>query len=683
MSTYVYDKLDPSRKQIRICTIHPGAFEDPVKCSLSTVSLDDNPEYETLSYAWGAPVFDHTLLVDGAILKVTKSLHNALRYLRPWRQLPGDADDGPLPINQTRKIDQALRYFRRRTKCPGAVDESSWEPEASGILWADAICINQADIEERSSQVGFMGDIYRCGSRLHVWIGTVEEIRNGLRQRHPFKRVFRRDRVTPKRLAEFKSFLISKDTTPPGPSLLVSASIENVDADVLGAMEILQLLAEDKHVQHLPFFKFTATNLDLEKNAFWYKSIAMLVGILTQPWWHRLWVVQEILLSTSSHAALLHISQHSIPLTSCYKFVPYFSKHLFGCCDEWLDIVVGNHSSTLKFWDSFNILRGLRGVADQYRRDGKIDIISAYRAVRSRGATDPHDYIYGLHALVKDFPSNMVVDYHMPVPNLYSLATRAVFDVNHSLDELKRAIGVESGNRHHLPSWCMDWSEGYKLIGLFDHARGLFNAAKEPYTQQLHPLADDRVLRIEAANKGSITCVSTRIKGKIVDPLEAVIKWISGTRQHHVDSDLTDTALRILTRGLYSESEFHRTSSRHVEVFRGWRQFIKDHRRRPTGTFSETELLTVDVETRRQRFFMTSGGRLGAGPTVTKEGDCLFLAKGSEWPLLLRPYHDTPIGNGKQEQPSTYQFVGQCYVDGIMDGEAVTADTEWRTICLS
>ncbi|KAL8865651.1 MAG: hypothetical protein Q9198_009221, partial [Flavoplaca austrocitrina] len=161
-----------------------------------------------------------------------------------------------------------MQYFRRRTKCPDAVDESSWEPKASGILWADAICINQADIEERSSQVGFMGDIYRCGNRLHVWIGTVEEIRNGLRQRNPFKRAFRRDRVTPKRLAEFKTSLISKETTPPGPRLLVSASIENVDADVLGALEILQLLAEDKHVQHLPFFKFTATDRDLEKNAF-------------------------------------------------------------------------------------------------------------------------------------------------------------------------------------------------------------------------------------------------------------------------------------------------------------------------------------------------------------------------------------------------------------------------------
>ena len=82
MAPYMYDKLDRTRRQIRICLIHPGAFEDPIKCSLRTVSLDDDPQYETLSYAWGAPVFDHTVLVDGAALNLTKNLHNALRYLR-------------------------------------------------------------------------------------------------------------------------------------------------------------------------------------------------------------------------------------------------------------------------------------------------------------------------------------------------------------------------------------------------------------------------------------------------------------------------------------------------------------------------------------------------------------------------------------------------------------------------
>ncbi|KAL8864621.1 MAG: hypothetical protein Q9174_007283, partial [Haloplaca sp. 1 TL-2023] len=317
--------------------------------------------------------------------------------------------------------------------------------------------------------------------------------------------------------------------------------------------------------------------------------------------------------------------------------------------------------------------------------DSKIDIKDAYKMARLRIATDPHDYIYGLHALVKDFSSTVIVDYHTPITNLYSMVTRAVFEADRSLNELKCAVSVDPDNRHDLPSWCMDWSAGYKgrqEFHFFDNAQGLFSAAKEPYTQQLLPVDDDRVLRIDAVKKGRITCVSTLTKNNNVDPLEAITKFVRGISQQHKNSDPTDIALRILTRGHLGLSESHGRSAQHVKILESWRRFIENPKSPPTGPFSETELLTVDVEMRRQRFFMTSSGLLGAGPTVMKKGDCLYLVKGSEWPLLLRPLHNTLTGNGQQDQVATYQFVGQCYVDDIMDGEAVYADTIWQTIGL-
>ncbi|KAL9035893.1 MAG: hypothetical protein Q9180_004608, partial [Flavoplaca navasiana] len=264
MAAYVYDRLDPDRRQIRICAIHSGSFEDPIQCSLRTTSLDDNPKYETLSYAWGAPVFDHTVLVDGAVLKVTKSLHDALRYLRPRKQ------------------------------CSGAVDEPPWDRDAIGVLWVDAICINQADLDERSSQVCLMGDIYRRGARLHVWIGTVEEIREGLRQEHIDEQTDAFDLVTSEKCPDFKTFLLSHEPTRSRPAASSSAALSSdVDAQVTGAMEILQLFTEDKHVQHLPLFKTQSGDTDLELHETWYEGLAMLLGILTQPWWKRVWAVQE------------------------------------------------------------------------------------------------------------------------------------------------------------------------------------------------------------------------------------------------------------------------------------------------------------------------------------------------------------------------------------------------------
>jgi hypothetical protein len=38
-------------------------------------------------------------------------------------------------------------------------------------LWIDAICINQADIQERNAQVSLMAFIYRRATRVVVWLG--------------------------------------------------------------------------------------------------------------------------------------------------------------------------------------------------------------------------------------------------------------------------------------------------------------------------------------------------------------------------------------------------------------------------------------------------------------------------------------------------------------------------------
>ena len=38
-------------------------------------------------------------------------------------------------------------------------------------IWADALCINQQDVEERSAQVLEMGNIYGSANRVLIWLG--------------------------------------------------------------------------------------------------------------------------------------------------------------------------------------------------------------------------------------------------------------------------------------------------------------------------------------------------------------------------------------------------------------------------------------------------------------------------------------------------------------------------------
>jgi hypothetical protein len=71
-----------------------------------------------------------------------------------------------------------------------------------------------------------------------------------------------------------------------------------------------------------------------------------------------------------------------------------------------------------------------------------------------------------------------------------------------------------------------------------------------------------------------------------------------------------------------------------------------------------------------RRLFVTSRGHIGIGPDIVTAGDVCCIVSGGELPYILRPYG-----------PSAYLLVGESYIDGVMDGEAVELDS-WEDIVL-
>ncbi|KAF7532863.1 hypothetical protein G7054_g7564 [Neopestalotiopsis clavispora] len=129
--TSIYTRLEPSRSEIRLLTLYPGESDEAIQCSLHTVSLEDDPQYEALSYVWG----DCT------------------------NTLPIFVNDDEMQVGQT--LEAALTHLRL---C-----------DSTRILWVDAICINQQDDPEKSVQVPLMGDLYRKATSVLVWLGHGSE----------------------------------------------------------------------------------------------------------------------------------------------------------------------------------------------------------------------------------------------------------------------------------------------------------------------------------------------------------------------------------------------------------------------------------------------------------------------------------------------------------------------------
>jgi hypothetical protein len=121
----IYDPLEHS--QIRILRLAPGKKGDTLVGVLLLADFEDKfIEYDALSYMWGDPTPTDTLLLSNRALRISNNLATALRHLRYTEK--------PL------------------------------------MIWVDAICINQEDIGERSSQVSLMRRIYTSANTVRVWI---------------------------------------------------------------------------------------------------------------------------------------------------------------------------------------------------------------------------------------------------------------------------------------------------------------------------------------------------------------------------------------------------------------------------------------------------------------------------------------------------------------------------------
>jgi hypothetical protein len=138
MDVYQYTPLKADLSEIRVMTLLPGDFESPVIVSLLTTALAEvgtlTPSPEALSYAWGPLNERIDITVKGhknEMLSITADLAEALKYLR----------------NST----------------------------AARLLWIDAICINQQDLEERGRQVRLIGKIFSRARRVILWVGPKSE----------------------------------------------------------------------------------------------------------------------------------------------------------------------------------------------------------------------------------------------------------------------------------------------------------------------------------------------------------------------------------------------------------------------------------------------------------------------------------------------------------------------------
>lgn len=127
MDLYSSVRLTDPECQIRLLDLHPGALGSSLSGTLRVASTVETT-YEALSYTWGVAAPKYSIRLNGLhSLPLTPNLYAALKRLRTGNG--------------------------KRT------------------LWVDGICINQADIAEKTAQVGMMALIYSNAVCVNAWLG--------------------------------------------------------------------------------------------------------------------------------------------------------------------------------------------------------------------------------------------------------------------------------------------------------------------------------------------------------------------------------------------------------------------------------------------------------------------------------------------------------------------------------
>ncbi|CAO2649819.1 Nn.00g011110.m01.CDS01 [Neocucurbitaria sp. VM-36] len=163
MDAGLYKPLSDSKEEIRILQIQLSPEIDSLlECSFEIVPLDEAPAYAALSYVWGDGNTTETIVVNGVQKSVTVNLVAALRQLRAFKSNRPQDTTSQSPDPEHHSIDGK----NEETDANG--DGTECFPQ---YLWIDAICINQKDGQERSSQVELMGSIYSKAAMVLSWLG--------------------------------------------------------------------------------------------------------------------------------------------------------------------------------------------------------------------------------------------------------------------------------------------------------------------------------------------------------------------------------------------------------------------------------------------------------------------------------------------------------------------------------
>jgi hypothetical protein len=606
LEEFNYTALDPARREIRLLSVKGAIFRaDPVDCTLDVFSLDSAPEYTALSYCWGTDPPGKRILCNGKVYMVRPSLEGALKRYRN-----AASKVGPRFIHGT--------------------------PE---YLWADAICIDQDNIPEKSNQLPLMQKIYRKANMVFVDLGDVEpDWYCG------YDLILRADGICGKPNLEMAL---------PSPNHLAWGAYWYIFMQPWFTREWIVEEITLAQYATVMFGRFIWTWEELEKS----------FSVLSQ--------------GTTLHSYMSKYGAAGEGILNFLKIKDIRKNYIIHHLPEYLETV-----KTVLPYDE--------NPPPSDPAEGSYDSLKLVQLTRDFFCSDPRDKIFALYALMEDVESSALGDYSSTVAEVYTRFALHHIHRGHAFLILDYA-GLHRKNLDApIPSWVPDWTGQGRAN---NSKRPIASLRNMPFSASKGTEADVQVPDESANNlrlviKGQILDTLRVVQHQAAEPVDDVdgksfLWWHSKIRAlldsslqlcSSIYKDLDDAFARLLlVDDLYTgdnKIEWETSITNPTATYKRAIERVasdKDIRRRQGSTQDEVETFKTQmfVACHSRSFAISDQGYISLVPMLAKEGDIICICRGSPVPYILRKTLD---GVG-------YFLVGDAYVHGVMYGEAITDDS--------
>ena len=382
-------------------------------------------------------------------------------------------------------------------------------------------------------------------------------------------------------------------------------------------------------------------------------------NLLRRPWFERVWVLQEVHFASEVEVMC---GDRSVPWEALVLTATYLKTTL-----EELPTATAIQS-----------IPNVINIREKPKANQSPGLLQRLHNTRHCKSADPRDKLYAILNMVTE-PSEFFADYTRSKEDAFKWLARSMVDRDGRLDILS---GVQGKPAEGLPSWVPDWSQPpvSDVLGRPGGGARRFNADNN-HSSMAISTADSPIMSVAGKAVDMVCATSEEYRLDSLASRSTLRTWEEEAKI--LDSYPTGQTISVAfleTLIASPRSKHYETSHTAVKMFsQSWRSRWLDKVLPPDVGYTSSPAAKeahifnemVIKACNGRRFFRTKKGYMGLGPKDIRNGDTVSVLRGGQVPFILRKLDET------------YMLIGESYVHGIMNGEAMNdADSKIQSFRL-